>query len=224
MTDPKPTRLFLVRHGETEWNAARLFQGHLDSRLTPTGLEQAVRLAERLAGEEIEAIYSSDQGRAMRTAEVLAKRLGLEVIPRQELREIDCGDWTGRSYLEVKSAWPAEHETWARRPDLHCMPNGESVAAVQERAMQFVEEVRGRHPGQAVCAVTHNTVVRTVACRLLGWSLEKLWEGPKQANCAVNLIEMRNGTIDLVEVGDATNLDSSQVSAISFHATEGKVI
>ncbi len=160
----------------------------------------------------------------MRTAEVIAKELGLEVIPRADLREINCGDWTGRSYDDVRKLWPADHETWSRRPHLHCMPNGESVAAVQARALRFLREVRGRHSGQSVCAVTHNTVVRTVACQLMGWQLERLWEGPRQPNCAVNLIEMGNGTTELVEVGDTRHLESSQVSAISFQDKDGKVV
>ncbi|MHB0870118.1 MAG: histidine phosphatase family protein [Chloroflexota bacterium] len=212
--DRKPTRLFLVRHGETEWNTAQIFQGHLDSPLTPTGLRQAAQLASRLASEGIAAIYSSDQGRAMRTAQVAASRLGLIAAPRADLREIDCGDWTGQSYGDVRIRWPREFEGWRSRPHLHRMPGGEGVAQVQKRSLRFLAEIRQRHPGQAVCAVTHNTVVRTLVCHLQGWPLSRLWDGARQPNCAVNLIELQDGRADLLEIAGTDHLTS--VSTIGF--------
>lgn len=226
MTDLKPTRLFLVRHGETEWNAAQVFQGHLDSNLTRAGTVQAERLAERLADEGVSAVYSSDQGRAMLTAKATADRLGLEVIPRQELREIDCGDWTGMSYTQVRAQWPNAHENWVRRPHLHCMPNGEDVAAVQRRAFVFLREAQRRHPGESVLAVTHNTIVRAVVCSLMGLDLDRLWEVPRQPNCGINLIEMVDGAMKLAIVADTSHLENALVSDISFETREngGKVV
>lgn len=212
--DRKLTRLFLVRHGETEWNAAQVFQGHLDSPLTPTGLRQANQLASHLAAEAIAAVYSSDLGRSMKTAEPLASRLGLAVISRAELREIDCGDWTGKSYEEVGAGWPQQFETWRSRPHQHRMPGGESVAQIQERSLRFLAEIRARHPGQAICAVTHNTVIRTIICHAQGWPISRLWDGARQSNCAINLLELRDGRIDLLEIASTAHLTT--VSTIEF--------
>lgn len=222
--DEKTTRVFLVRHGETEWNAAQIFQGHLDSNLTEAGMEQARRLAERLEDERIVAIYSSDQGRAIRTAETVAGKLGLAVIPRADLREIDCGDWTGKQYDEVKAGWPNEHSDWRARPHLHRMPAGETAALVQERALGFLEWLGEKHLGSDVLVVTSNTVVRALVCHLLGWSLDKLWEGPKQSNCAVNLIEIRGGKPSLVLAGDVSHLEGVRVSTISFQQPPGSAV
>ena len=129
------TRVFLVRHGETEWNAGRTFQGQQDSKLTPRGLRQASELAERLAGEGVEIIYSSDLGRAANTARMVGDRLGLGVSLEPTLREIDCGLWTGLSYDEVSIRWPEDFANWRTRPHLHRMPGGESVAEVQRRGL-----------------------------------------------------------------------------------------
>src|SRR5690242_490228 len=93
---PRPLRVLIARHGETEWNLSRRFQGHLDSPLTKRGREQAQRLATRLTAESIAAVYSSDLGRALQTATPVAAGLGLEVLTSPFLREIDCGAWTGR--------------------------------------------------------------------------------------------------------------------------------
>ncbi|MGI5834904.1 MAG: histidine phosphatase family protein [Chloroflexota bacterium] len=201
------TKLFLVRHAETEWNAGHIFQGHLDSTLTPRGLAQATALASRLASEGIQVIYSSDQGRSMRTAEPLATKLELQVIPRSDLREIDCGEWTGKSYEEVHELWPEEHHNWRFRPDLHRMPGGESVLQVQQRGLRFLEEIRLRHPGQTICAVTHNTVVRAIITHLQRRPLSKIWDGDRQPNCAVNLIELKNSRSELLIVGDTAHLE-----------------
>ncbi len=210
------TRLFLIRHGETEWNASHIFQGHLDSALTSRGLAQANAVAHRLAEEGIAAIYSSDQGRSLRTAEPLATRLNLEVVPRAELREIHCGEWTGRSYEEVGRLWPEDHGNWRHHPHLHKMPGGESVLQVQQRGQRFLEEIRRLHPGQTVCAVTHNTVVRAVVCQLKGWPLSRIWEGERQPNCAVNLIELRDGLAHLILVSDANHLASIGAVGLEF--------
>lgn len=215
MTLFRPARLFLARHAETEWNMARIFQGHLDSRITARGLEQAARLAARLEPKGIVAIYSSDQGRAFQTADTIASGLGLKVVPRPDLREIDCGDWTGKGYEDVQAHWPEDHANWTHRPQLHRMPGGESVVEVQQRGLRFLEEVLRRHPGQSICAVTHNTLVRAIVCRLMDWPLEKLWEVPRQPNCAINLIELRNGRPELLEIGDTSHLDGYQQSAVS---------
>lgn len=206
------TRLFLVRHAETEWNTARIFQGHLDSNLTAKGLRQAEELAERLAVEKITALYSSDQGRAMRTAEVLAARLGLEVRPTEELREIHCGDWTGKSYDEVQAGWPEHFEDWRERPHIHCMPGGETVRGVQERGLRFITGIWERHPGESVCAVTHHTIVRSILVEFQGRPLAGLWKGPRQPNCAINLLERRNGEVTALAIADTAHLSEVATS------------
>lgn len=201
-----PTTVFLVRHAQTEWNASKVFQGNLDSNLTPEGLRQAQQLATRLSREPLAAVYSSDQGRSLRTAETVAAAASLQVVPSLELREIDCGEWTGRGYQEVRELWPVEFYNWKNRPHVHHMPGGESVLEVQQRALRFIRGLGERHPGQVVCVVTHHTVVRTVVCALRGMPLEKLWEGSPQANCAINVLELDGEGSRLVAACDSAHL------------------
>jgi len=205
--DNEVTRLFFIRHAETEWNAGRIFQGHLDSSLTARGKAQAEALAARLSSEGIQAIYSSDLGRSMRTAEPLAARLGLAINPRRDLREIDCGEWTGKCYEEVHEKWPLDHGNWRYRPHIHRMPGGESVLQVQQRGLRFLDEIYNLHFGKTICAITHNTVLLAVIIHLQGRPLSDIWHGTRQPNCALNLIEFRDGNPELALVGDATHLD-----------------
>src|SRR6185437_6606991 len=104
------TTLLLVRHGETDWNAERRYQGHADVPLNDRGVEQARELAEQLAGERIDAIYSSDLSRAHATAEIVGERLGVPVVTDPDLREIDVGAVEGLTFEESRSfdGWQGE--------------------------------------------------------------------------------------------------------------------
>ena len=97
------TTILLARHGETDWNRERRFQGHADPPLNETGREQARTLAAELAGEELDAVYTSDLARANETAKIIASRLGVPVVVDAELREIDVGEWQGLTWPEA--AW-----------------------------------------------------------------------------------------------------------------------
>ena len=100
------THVYLVRHGETAWNRERRFQGHQDVPLSPAGLFQAERLAQRLKSETFDAVYSSDLKRAVQTAEIVARELALPVVTLKGLRERSMGEWEGLTQEEVAARFP----------------------------------------------------------------------------------------------------------------------
>src|ERR687894_931603 len=104
--------ILLARHGETDWNAERRWQGHTDRQLTPRGREQARALAERLADTDLEAVYASDLSRARETAAAVAERQELEVRTLPELREVDVGSWAGLTKTEALERFPDAYERW----------------------------------------------------------------------------------------------------------------
>src|SRR5437764_266405 len=104
--------MLLVRHGETDWNRERRYQGHADRPLNETGREQAEALAEELAGERIDVVYTSDLLRARETAEIVAARLGADVVALRELREIDVGEWEGLTWPEIEERFPEGARRW----------------------------------------------------------------------------------------------------------------
>ena len=97
------TEILLIRHGETEWNAAELFRGRADIPLNENGLRQAGLLSEYLKDKQIDAIYSSPLGRARKTAEIISGRHGLEVMSSGGLIDIDFGEWQGLAHREVNN-------------------------------------------------------------------------------------------------------------------------
>ncbi len=153
------TELILIRHGETLWNREGRWQGHLNSDLTDVGLQQANALAERLAALEFAALYSSDLGRALQTAERIASRTHGEVIPEPLLRERKLGVLEGLTYAQIEAQFPAEFQHFKTRDPEHVIPDGESIRGKHERVAACVEALAHRHPGRRIVAVTHGGVI-----------------------------------------------------------------
>ncbi len=154
------TEVLLVRHGETDWNRENRFQGHADPPLNARGWAQAAEVAERLAAEPVDAVYSSPLRRALETAEVVAARLGLAVEQAEGLREIDVGEWQGLTREEVADRYPAAFARW-----LDLGPGwerGETYDELTTRVLRELRSIAARHAGARVVAVTHGGPLRAV--------------------------------------------------------------
>jgi alpha-ribazole phosphatase len=165
------TQLWLIRHGETQWNVDQRVQGHLDVPLTERGVEQARLLAAWLADEHLDAIYSSDLQRARVTADVLAGR-GLAVVNDPRLREAHFGLFEGLTRPECQAIYPEAFEAWRTDSIRHRPPQGETLEALRDRGLASLAEHLPRHPGQVVAVVCHGGPIRALVCGLLDLSLE----------------------------------------------------
>jgi broad specificity phosphatase PhoE len=131
---------YLVRHGETEWNAASRIQGQLDSRLTPLGRQHALASARRLATLGVDAAFASPLGRVRETVEIILAELPLAVTFDDRLKEWSAGDWSGELHAEIPDRWPAEWAAWDADRYTNRSPNGENFADLTERARSFVAD------------------------------------------------------------------------------------
>jgi probable phosphoglycerate mutase len=187
------TELLLVRHGETDWNRERRFQGHADPPLNDAGREQAHELAETLAGQGIDAIYTSDLQRARETAEILAARFGSEVVALRELREIDVGDWQGLTWPEIEERHPDGAARWHR--DGHGWDGGETYDQLRERIVAALRGIAERHPGRRVLVVGHGGTVRATRAFVDGVPVaESRRRDPPIGNCEVFKVVTEDGT------------------------------
>lgn len=169
------------------------FQGQTDIALDAVGQEQAERAARLLAALRPDAIYSSDLARALATAAPLARLTGLSVVPDKDLRERFGGLWEGLTDVEIRTRYPAEHAQWAP-------PEGETSAAVAERAGNAMERIAGQLlPGSLAVVVSHGAALRLGAAKVLGLP-EELWGvvGPL-ANCSWSVLGRRNAHWRLLE-------------------------
>ena len=156
---PEPTRIIAIRHGETAWNVNARIQGQLDIGLNETGRWQAHRVALALAGEPIQAIYSSDLLRAWDTALSIANATGLAVQTVEGLRERGFGMFEGKTFQEIEAAWPEEALRWRKRdPDFE-PEGGESLVAMRERIIQITHALAAQHPGEQILMVAHGGVM-----------------------------------------------------------------
>ena len=162
-------RLYLVRHGETEWNKLGKFQGSADVDLNERGISQAKEsgLASKSWGHS--AIYTSPLVRTYRVAEEIRKATGAPVTVRDGLMELRLGDLEGVTGPEMRAGWPEVYDAWRDNPEQVRMPGGESLAQLQQRAWQVILDIERDHQGEeAVVVVSHNFAIRSVVCALLG--------------------------------------------------------
>lgn len=172
------TRIWLVRHGQTDWNAAGRWQGQTPFAppLNATGHAQAQALAEELARASYDAIYSSDLLRAKQTAEIIAVRIGLPVLFDARLREVSLGAWEGLLGAEVERDFPLELAERRTDPANQRPPDGETVTEVAERVRAVLSNIHGARPVGSVIVVTHGVTMATALCLAHGLPLASVFD------------------------------------------------
>jgi broad specificity phosphatase PhoE len=203
-----PVRILLARHGETVFNVEGRWQGQSDSPLTERGLAQARELARALADEPIAAVYSSDLGRAVDTATEVARLHELTVTTDRRLREIDTGAWTGKGRAEITVEFPGGLEAWATRPTSMRLPEGETIAEAQRRALAFFADRMPDHANQTVAVISHGAITQTILVRAMGGSLDDLWLKQRVDNCQISRLEWTpSHGLKLIELSDVRHLE-----------------
>ena len=187
------TELLLVRHGETDWNAARRWQGRDDPPLNDRGLAQAYELATSLENEHVDALYTSDLRRARMTAEVIAERLGLHVHALPELREIDVGSWSGLTSVELEQRFPEQYArhllSWGTGWE-----DGETPQQLTARIVAALQRIAAEHPDDRVLVVAHGGVIRALTAVALGVDFADFTRGTIViGNCSVARFACKSG-------------------------------
>jgi probable phosphoglycerate mutase len=199
------TQLIIVRHGETEWNIKSIRQGNLDSRLTEKGMAQAKALAQRLAREHFTALYSSDLGRAVQTAEEVASVTGHEIITDPRLRERHLGIFQGLSGEEIKQKHPEEYKLHRSLGPDYVIPGGESVKQQVARNIAYLNEIGSKHLGETIVVVTHGGVISG----LFRHTFSIPFNAPRRfefTNAGLNIFAYDEGNWFLLTWGDVSHL------------------
>jgi broad specificity phosphatase PhoE len=199
-------RIILWRHGRTEWNVVARFQGQADIPLDEVGYEQAGRAAEVLAGYQPSVLYSSDLSRCYQTADVLARRCGLEIITDKRLREIHVGSWEGLLGEEVKAADPELARRLRAGEDVRRSPTGESPTEVAERMSEALAEIaEAAEDHSTVVVVTHGLAGRVGTCRFVELPFDQWRRFGGLSNCAwVSIDRHRSGAYWRIESYNVT--------------------
>ena len=168
-------RLFVVRHGETEWVRERRFAGSRDIPLTEAGRDQCAAVARALSGTAVAAVYASPLERARASAEVIAKPHGLPVRIVPAFSEMSFGSWEGLTRDEVQARYPEAWTQWRSAPHLRAPAGGETVPQVGARVTAGIAALQEAHRDQTIVLVSHGVVARVIVLGALGLGLDRLW-------------------------------------------------
>jgi probable phosphoglycerate mutase len=201
----RTVQLLLVRHGETTWNRESRIQGHLDSPLTERGLAQAQAAAARLAREQIDALYSSDLGRAQETARQVAAATSLQVRLDGGLRERSFGILEGKTWDEIARDHPDDARLLAEDPS-HAMPGGESLVQFRDRVTDALRRLAREVGAGTIAVVTHGGVLGVLYRVAMGIPLDapRTYE---TLNAGVNHFRFVDDRWSIVRWGDADHLE-----------------
>ncbi len=170
-------RLYLVRHGETEWNAEERVQGNQgDSALTAKGIAQARELGIHLSQFPIEIMVVSPLGRAQQTAHLI--RESIPHVPMhldERVREMHLGVWEGKTWAEVEEHWPQDRLNWDHAPHLFEPAEGESFHAVRLRAQDFLEKICTERAESHILVVSHAVFIKSLLALVAGLSVAEVW-------------------------------------------------
>jgi probable phosphoglycerate mutase len=205
------TRFIVVRHGETAWNVEGRYQGHRDSPLTGQGNEQARALANRLVRHTFTVLYSSDLGRAARTAQIIAEATGHSVRVDARLRERNLGILQGLTEGDAPAQFPKEFKRFKVGGPDYVIPEGESMRQRYACVVDCFEDLANRHGGEQVVVVAHGGVLSSLFRRTVGIALEV----PRHfrfANASWNVFARIEGRWWLETWGDVSHLPPNLVS------------
>ena len=186
------TRIYFVRHGATQLTAENRFSGEVGVDLSDEGRDQVSRLAERLAGDRIAAVYCSPLSRTVETAEILARRHGLTPIREDGLREISHGRWEGLTRQEVEERFGDEYAAWEADPFTFAPVGGESGVAVLARALPVARRVTAAQAGQTTLVVSHKATLRILLCSLLGIDPRGYRDRLDQSPACLNVVDFKD--------------------------------
>jgi probable phosphoglycerate mutase len=211
------TKILLIRHGETAWNAVRRLQGHTDIALNDEGLRQADALARALADERIDAVVASDLQRAMQTAQAVSALHDLPLHTDAELRERCYGGFEGLLYSDIERRYPADYALWQARDIDAVMPSGErqaeSFRQFYDRSVDAIVGWAERHAGKTVVVVAHGGVLECAYRAAVGMSLDSPRDFQVK-NASINRFTLVGGKLSLDSWGEVEHLQLAALDDI----------
>ncbi len=210
----------MTRHGETEWNTVRRMQGQLDSPLTEHGIQQAVWLKERLKDDDIDVIYASPLGRAHETACIIAEGRDIEIINRNELKEVYFGSWEGQLLEDVEKTHKETNYYFWNEPEKYVPFDGESFEDLLARSERFFIEVIRESEHRNILVVAHAVVLKSLLAYTRGVNIKDFWKGPHIQPTSLTKAELVDGELVYEFIGDTSHHKSKSDFNGWFHEDE----
>lgn len=200
-------RLYLIRHGETEWNKLQRMQGcSYDIGLSTDGRLQAEALANRLKSVNIDRIYCSTLSRAFETASIIADAHTIKVETCEEFKEINFGKWEGLHYHELIRDYTELMQIWKTTPHLAVVPGAETIEQLQDRSCAKLKALFEAYPNDDLAIVSHGITNKLIILKLMGMQLSQLHR-IRQDNTSLNVFDYHAGEFEMITLNDICHLD-----------------
>lgn len=196
-----PTKLILIRHGETDWNLKRRYCGFLDIDINARGRKQAAQLCKRLKEEKIHKVYSSDRKRALQTAKIIFKKIKIERIPG--LREMHFGIFEGLTYEQIMKKYPLVYRKWLKHPYSLIIPQGEGLPGFKRRVVAALTKVVRLNKNKTIAVVAHGGVISAFLNHIL--KSKDFW-GHIPKSTGLSVIEYRKAKPKIKLLNDTRHL------------------
>jgi len=204
------TAIYLIRHGQTEWNREEIFRGRADVPLDDLGRRQAEALGRAFVKQGIEKplFISSPLKRARETADTAAGFLGVtELKTDKAFIDLSFGEWEGRSVTDVQKEYPVLYRSWLEHPENVIFPGGEQLDEAADRAEEGLYRVANANRGKDVVIVTHRVISKVLLCRILSAGIKAFWKLRQDTACLNELNYNGTGFV-LVKMNDTCHLQS----------------
>ena len=210
-------KLYIVRHGETQWNKRHILQGQLDSPLTETGVGGAKKIKEALEPINFKTVYTSELKRAIDTADIIiSEKKDIITIRDNDIAEMSYGSWQGKTKEEI--CIDAEHKdmyyNYFKKPEKYIpIAGGETFEEVIKRAERFLDRVKNEHgENEAALVVTHGVFIKAVFNIINQRNIEEFWERPFVTNCSISILEVEDSGIKVIKEVDIEHLGEHTVA------------
>lgn len=189
-------KIYLVRHGESQWNLENRLQGSQDSALTKKGIEDLYMLRKYFVKKKIHfhKIYSSDSKRAMESAKILNLKREVEIKKAPALKEMNVGSWQGKTWEEIKRKYPLAYKNYWYSPDLYeAKDGGEDFHNVEERAVNFIEDLFQEDGEENILIVSHGVTIKSIVNYYQNKLIHEFWKESPIESASLTLIEANDG-------------------------------
>jgi Fructose-2,6-bisphosphatase len=199
------TVLYLIRHGQTQWNAEHRMQGFGDSPLTELGNLQATWARDAFRNKQFAAIYASTSLRALYTAEIIRGSRQQPITTYKDLRELNMGCWEGCTVDEIRQQYPKEYQLFWKHPQLYRPSDGgETFAELQKRVVALTKKLIQRHPDQCILIVSHTIAIKTLLSHFMQQPLEQLWQTPTLHPVSLSKVIVTDNMAHVESYGDVS--------------------
>jgi broad specificity phosphatase PhoE len=199
--------LYIVRHGETEWNKESRIQGRLNSSLTTKGREYAKLLGECLKDKKFTHIISSPSQRTIETAELIKGNRNIQVVTDERIMEMHMGTWQGMTKNEIKALYPREYDHFIKKPDGYQNEGAESFVDMNKRATEFLNELKNSKLSGNLLVVTHGLLIKTLFTVFKGIEIKDLWTEPTVEGTSLTIVKMDQDQYEFMLESDMSHVN-----------------